>query len=641
MNQVNTVGHSGMGLGAMLRRAVAISLVTALGVALFRYPVAQIPLILGLICYAAVLHRFPSAWLIAVPALLPVFDLAPWSGWFFFDELDFVVLLTLAMGLWQSYSQCSEGRPMPRLLTLAVVLLALSYGVSLMIGLLPLDPLDANSFSNYYSRYNSLRMSKGFFEALGLFLLFLLQRHDEGIAARNLVVGMLLGTAGTGVAVVWERFRFSGLWNFASDFRVTATFSGLHNGGNDLEAYLVLAQPFIIAAMILYRHWLTALGGIGLFLLSTYSLFVTFSRAGLLAIAVNGGFLAIGLAVSLPRRRAFLNPRALLIGTVLATVVLLLVSLVVGGRYFQARLDRAKKDWDYRVMQSQKTVEMMHPDWSTAWFGMGLGRYPVTVYQRDLLKNRPAAYRFESERENHFLRLYPGNRLYFGQRIGGMKPFDKYQLSFTARAHGQGALSAYLCEKTLQYSFQCAKQSFSMAPGDAWVEQKAEIDAGLVGAKDEVGGWLSVRPVEFALANGSKDAVFDVDNVRLLDSTGNNLLANGRFERGADRWFFTVDDHTPWQNWNHWVHLYFEQGWIGVLAFLCFVTYLFGRLSKQIVDGNWLASIALAAVSSFLAVGIFGFLFDTPRMALIYFLVALIFGGGLSAPLGSAEEQTT
>ena len=640
MNQANTAVRGGTSLGTLLQRTAAGLIVTALAVALFRYPFAQIPLALGSLIYAAVLYRYPSVWLIVVPALLPVFDLAPWSGWFFFDELDFLVLLTLAMGLWKSDVPSIEVRPVPRLLSLAAVLLALSYGASLMIGLLPLDPLDANAFSNYYSRYNSLRMSKGFFAALGLFLLFLRQRHDDVIAARNLVVGMILGTAGTVAAVVWERFRFSGLWDFASDFRVTAVFSGMHNGGNDLEAYLVLAQPFIVAAMILYRHWLTSLGGVGLFLLSTYSLFVTFSRAGLLAIVVNSVFLALGLAVSLRRRRAFLNPRALLVGTVLATVVLLLVSLVVGGRYFQARLDRAKKDWDYRVLQSRKTVEMMQPDWSTAWFGIGLGRYPVTVYQRDPLNNRAAAYRFESERENNFLRLYPGNRLYFGQWIGGIRPFDKYQIILNIRAHGQGSLSAYVCEKTLQYSFQCANKSFALAPADAWVEHKAEVDAGLVGAKDEIGGWISFRPVEFALANGSKQAVFDVDNVRLLDSTRNNLLANGNFERGMDRWFFTVDDHTPWQNWNHWVHLYFEQGWLGVLAFLSFVTYLFGRLVKQIVDGNWLASIALAAVSSFLSVGIFGFLFDAPRMALIYFFIALIFGRGLSAPLGPPEPRS-
>ena len=640
MNQLNCGAGSGTGVGILLWRSVAALLVAAVALALFRYPFARMPLSLGLALYTAILYRFPTAWLIAVPALLPVFDLAPWSGWFFFDELDFVVLLTLAVGLWRHYSEANNSTSAPRCLLPAVLLLGISYAISLLIGLFPLDPLDDNAFSNYYSRYNSVRMSKGFFAALALFLLFLRQRGDESVAARKLTVGMVMGVAGTVVAVVWERFRFSGLFEFATDFRVTATFSGMHNGGNDLEAYLVLAQPFIVAVMIFYRSWLAALVGVGLFLLSTYALFVTYSRAGLLAIAVNGLFMAVGLVMSWRRRTVGFNFRALFAGTAIAVVVLAMVSLVVGGRYFQARLERAKRDWDYRVLQSQKTVEMMRSDFTTAWFGMGLGRFPMTVYERNLMKNRPAAYRFERDGNNLFLRLFPGNRLYFGQWVGAIKPFDNYQLSFTARTYGQGALSAYLCEKTLQYSFQCASKSFNLTPNDAWSERKAEIDAGLVGAKQESGGWMSIRPVEFALANSSKDAVFDVDNLRLRDATGKDLLANGDFEGGIDRWFFTVDDHTPWQNWNHWVHLYFEQGWLGVLAFLCFVTYMFGRLGRQIVDGNWLASFALAGTSSFLTIGIFGYLFDTPRMALIFFFIALIFGRGLSVPVGPAEPQS-
>jgi len=481
-------------------------------------------------------------------------------------------------------------------------------------------------------------MSKGFFEALALFFLFLRQRPSEAEAVRYLVIGMILGVCGTVIAVVWERFRFSGLWEFAGDFRVTATFSGLHNGGNDLEAYLVLAQPFIVAAMILFWHWLTALSGIVLFLFSTYSLFVTFSRAGLLAIIVDAAFLALGLIVSLRHRRIFLNVRALLMGTVLVTIVLVLVSAVVGGRYFQARLEKSKKDWDYRMLQSRKTVEMMSPGWLTDWFGMGLGRYPVTFYQRNPLNNRPAAYRFETENDNLFVRLFPGNPLYFGQWIGGIRPFEKYRLVLDARAHGQGSLTAYICEKTLQYSFRCANQGFNLQTSDARAEQTALIDVQRVGSKGERAGWVALRPVEFALANSSKEAVIDVDSVRLIDSAGNNLLANGDFSRGSDRWFFTVDDHTPWQNWNHWVHLYFEQGRFGVLSFLFFTTYLFCRLVKQIVDGNWLAGTAIAALSSFLTVGIFGYLFDTPRMALIYFFIALIFGRGLATPVGAAAK---
>ena len=622
----------------LARRALSLLLVTVLALAFYQYPFAKVLLFFCFLIYAWALYRFPAIWLIALPALVPVFDLAPWSGWFFFDELDFVVTLTLAVGLWQNHASC-ETRPVSRLLWLAVLILSLSYVISLVIGIFPLDPLDANAFSNYYSRYNSLRMSKGFAAGLALFALYLRQCSRESVAARHLIYGLILGVAATVVAVIWERFRFSGVFDFASDFRVTALFSGMHNGGNDLEAYLVLVQPFIVAWMILQRSWLSTISGTGLLLLSTYSLLVSYSRAGLLAMAVNGFILAVGLPITERSRTRFLSARALLSGTVISIVVLSMGWSVVGGRYFQARLERAKNDWNTRLRQSQSTVQMMDSGWSTTWFGMGLGRYPASVYHRNPLKNRPAAYRFESEGDNTYLRLYPGNRLYFGQWINGIKPAASYRLSFHIRSHGQGALSAYLCEKTLQYSFQCASKSFTLAPLDAWSEMATDIETRSIGAARGVGGWFSVRPVEFALANSSKDAVFDVDNVALTDSNGRNLLVNGDFQNGMNRWFFTVDDHTPWQNWNHWVHLYFEQGWFGVLAFLSFVGYLVGRLIKQIYYGNWLATIALAAVSSFLTVGVFGYLFDTPRMALIYFFLALVFGQGLSAPLAGADER--
>ena len=44
-------------------------------------------LAIGFLLYAAILWRWPVGWLYAVPALLPLFDLAPWSGRFFFGRL--------------------------------------------------------------------------------------------------------------------------------------------------------------------------------------------------------------------------------------------------------------------------------------------------------------------------------------------------------------------------------------------------------------------------------------------------------------------------------------------------------------------------------------------------------------------------
>lgn len=638
MNQTDAVASSGTTLAMLVRRFVALMLVTTVVAALWRFPFAPMLLTVGLIIYGAILYRYPLAWLMALPALLPVLDLAPWSGWFFFDEFDFVVLVTAAAGLRRSEARPSDSQALGVSLSCAIALLTLSYLISLSIGLLPLPPWDANAFSSYYSRYNSARMSKGVFEALVLFAIFMRQRGAEQRSAALLIAGMIAGVIGVVAAVLWEKFRSTGLMDFASDFRVTATFSGLHNGGNDLEAYLVLAQPFIIAAMIMRRSWLANITGALLFVLSTYALFVTFSRAGILALIVNGLVLTVALALSFRRNRGALLSGGLRMGALLGSAAAVLVALVLGGTYFQTRLSAARQDWQYRVLQSRKTVEMMRPDWRTTWFGMGVGSYPAVVYERNPQNNRPSAYRFEMDGNNQFIRLFPGIRLYFGQWLGAVTPFEKYRLILDARAHGTGSLTGFLCEKTLQYSFNCAKHSFELTASDGWVEQQAEIDAEMVGYNEHSLGWFSRRPVEFALSNSSKDVVIDVDNVRLLNGAGQNLLVNGNFAGGADRWFFTVDDHTPWQNWNHAVHLFFEQGWFGVASFLIFLGCIYARLGAQVARGHWLAAVAMAALSSFLSVGIFGFLFDTPRMALIFFFLALVFARGLAAPIGTAER---
>ena len=128
----------------------------------------------------------------------------------------------------------------------------------------------------------------------------------------------------------------------------------------------------------------------------------------------------------------------------------------------------------------------------------------------------------------------------------------------------------------------------------------------------------------------------DLDNVRLLDADGRNLISNGDYSKGSDRWFFTADDHTPWQNWNHLVQLYFDQGWFGIVSFLIFTAYILGVLVWRVVKGDWIAGVSLAGLSSFLSVGIFGFMFDTPRMALIFFLIALIFASG--SIMGGADH---
>ena len=68
---------------------------------LWRFPIGQAWLAIGFAVYALLLLKFPRAWLIVVPAAMPLLDLAVFSGWYFFDEFDALVLLTVAMLLWR------------------------------------------------------------------------------------------------------------------------------------------------------------------------------------------------------------------------------------------------------------------------------------------------------------------------------------------------------------------------------------------------------------------------------------------------------------------------------------------------------------------------------------------------------------
>ena len=79
------------------QRLSGAALVAAVGFFVALFPVAQVWLAAGFAGYALVLARYPRAWLVMVPAAMPALDLGFFSGWFFFEEFDALVLVTLAV----------------------------------------------------------------------------------------------------------------------------------------------------------------------------------------------------------------------------------------------------------------------------------------------------------------------------------------------------------------------------------------------------------------------------------------------------------------------------------------------------------------------------------------------------------------
>src|ERR1035438_9708662 len=62
------------------------------------HPLAPIPLAVALTLWAIAVRRWPSVWLFGVPALLPVMNFLPWTGWVALDEFDLLLLATAAGG---------------------------------------------------------------------------------------------------------------------------------------------------------------------------------------------------------------------------------------------------------------------------------------------------------------------------------------------------------------------------------------------------------------------------------------------------------------------------------------------------------------------------------------------------------------
>ncbi len=77
--QQAAVGFQKPGLAG---RVAAVLLLAGGGLSLFQFPLMQVGLAIGLALYGVALWRFPSGWLLIVPAALPLLDLAPWTGRF-------------------------------------------------------------------------------------------------------------------------------------------------------------------------------------------------------------------------------------------------------------------------------------------------------------------------------------------------------------------------------------------------------------------------------------------------------------------------------------------------------------------------------------------------------------------------------
>lgn len=598
-----------------------LALAPVIGAALLYQPFGGL-LLVGLGAAAALVAWRPVLALALIPAALPVLDLAPWTGRFFVDEFDLLLLACVAVVAARVPRPAVATRG-SRLLALAFGLLALSYAVSTLRALWPPALPAGGDWWSFTSPVNALRIAKGGVEAWLLAGLWRRLERDGATRASLFGAGMVAGLALTVVWIVAERSAFAGLLDFAADYRVTGPFSAMHRGGAYVECYLAVALAFVLAATLGARTAAARAGGVLLLAGGAYALAVTFSRngwvAGALALAVTAALLLSRRGAT--RGRALLAGLALLLTAAAALPVLL-------GPYAQQRLGRSGQDLQTRQAHWADALELRPPGLATVLFGVGPGRYPDLHYWGSREPVHAARYAWQEEGGRPFLRLAPGATLYIEQIVDAAGAPELLLSASLRRAAGPVELAVTLCRKAMLSSRECRRATLqpaqTPAPG-AWVSATARLAVP-----------PGMLPLKLSLLTPAAAPALDVAGLSLHDAAGGQYLANGGFERGLARWFFATDIDPPWHVHSLPVALLLELGWAGVLAWAAVLVLAVAAALSPARRGDALTAAATGALVAFVASGLLNTLVDTPRFLLLVSLLAWLAG---VAPLDSPRRE--
>ena len=601
----------------VLRAGFAGATLAAVLLGFWAYPLPVWPLALGLAIYAALLWRWTGLWLVVVPALLPVYDLAPWSGWLVVGETDFFILITLGVlalrapptrqDLWPGRIAGRRMAPFLALFTLAV-----------LRGIWHAGP-PGGSDNIYLTGWETVRLALPLLSALVL-LPFARARdrvwHD---ALLCFAFGMVAGLGLLSLVVIAERIAFPGLWDFVADYRVVGSFSSMYIGGGHIGTYIAFAVPFLSVCLLHRRWWSLLLLGV-VSVLTAYALLVTFARTAYGAAvvgAVVGAYGAPVMAWFRPRQAS--DGRRLagrLVPVLLGAVVL---SVGLGTAFMSGRMETIPEDFNTRLRNWVGGLAMAEPDLLDLVIGFGLGTYPRVAAAKLPADQGPSNFVLRQDSGAPVLSLQMKLRMYFGQKVF-LVPGAPYTLHIRARAPKPTVFSTVLCEKLALYSFNCGGGRVSLR--DAWVWQDDVIPMVAPGVLHQDWRDEDLRPIEFSIAVNNTEQV-EIAQISLTDPNGGEHIANGDFHHGMNRWFFTDDHHWSWRIFDQYLTTLFETGLLGFVAFLLFAGSGFWGAARRMAAGDPMAACVAPALAAIATSGLFDAVLEAPHLAALFYLVAL------------------
>jgi hypothetical protein len=221
-----------------------------------------------------------------------VVDFSLTTGWQFVSEFDAVILLALGT----AYLRTIMEKPVtiaPPTVNALFILLCLIFMIAALRVWVPAPAWDGNALNNVLSPWFAVYQGKPYLYAL--LMLPILARTVGKTGRRvgwSIVVGSWCAMFVISLLALWERYTFTSILNFASDYRITAGTSSMHTGSGALDAFIALAFPASMVLLFDKRPLLQFMGLLS-FPLFAYTAFVTFSRGLQVGLIAGAGCAAV------------------------------------------------------------------------------------------------------------------------------------------------------------------------------------------------------------------------------------------------------------------------------------------------------------------------------------------------------------
>ena len=351
-----------------------------------------------------------------------------------------------------------------------------------------------------------------------------------------------------------------------------------------------------------------------------YVLVVTFAPAACAATLISTLTAGLGWAWAARHRRSETASALALSALLLPLTIGGIVVAAVSGGFMTEQLRTVASDLADREGNWSGGLALPDSSPATALFGMGLGTYPRIGIARKPDQRFPTNFVVAQDGGYHFLSIYTGLPTYLGQKVP-VRPDQQYRLFVALRSpDGKGALSVILCEKMLLYSANCRDTPFRSHLAGTWEDFGAEISsAGL--DEDGILLWFK-RPVELDLFDPVPGSTIEIGHIRMLDPQGHDILVNGDFSRGTERWYFTDDARLIWHVKDQYFMSLFEGGALGLASFVLLAGTALTGAVRAMARGDQIAAAVAAALVAFVLSGVFDYLLEVPRLATLFYLIA-------------------